>query len=94
MTPFHLFALQTTLTTLMVEAQTVIALRLMGLSGVVPARRGENARMVTEKWPAMMHAGIAANQAMLAGKSPDQVMEAGLRPLSRKVRANRKRLMR
>jgi hypothetical protein len=30
---------------------------------------------------------------MMLGKSPDQVMNASLAPLARKVRQNRKRLM-
>lgn len=94
MTPFNFVSLWTSSTTLMADAQTVISLRLMGMSGILPHRPGENQRMVSEKLLAITEANTEAAKAMLAGKRPDQVMAAGLAPLSRKVRANRKRLTR
>lgn len=91
--PFALLSLNMQTATLICETQTVMALRLMGMSGTIPARRGENKRMVAEKTPAMIDAYAAATKATLAGKRPDQIMSDAMKPLSRKVRANRKRLM-
>ncbi|MDF3414488.1 antifreeze protein [Sulfitobacter sp. M57] len=93
MFPSDLFSLQLKLTTLMAETQTVMALRLMGMSGAIPAKRGENQRMVDEKGPAMAKAFAAANKAMLEGRRPDQIMTAAIAPVSRRVTSNRKRLM-
>ncbi len=92
MFPTDLFALQVRLATLALEAQSVIALRLMGMSGIIPAHRGENSRMVHEKGTALSKSMVAATRAMAAGHRPDQVMHAALTPLSARVRANRKRL--
>jgi hypothetical protein len=91
---FDLFSLQLRLTTLMFEAQSVIALRMLGLSGFIPAHRGENFRMVQEKGPAMERAFAAATKAMWAGKRPDEVLSAAMTPVSERVRSNRKRLSR
>ncbi len=93
MNPFTFFNLQSQMTELMVNTQTVMTLRLMGMSGAIPARRGENDRMVSEKAPAMVDAYAAGAKAMMAGKTPDQIMSAAMAPLSKKVRANRRRLM-
>lgn len=78
----------------LIEAQTVIALRLAGLAGLWPVRRSEGLRMWTEKPGAFFEAGGAAARALMAGKRPDQVAEAALRPLRHKVRANSRRLSR
>ncbi|WP_349580364.1 antifreeze protein [Sulfitobacter sp. NFXS29] len=93
MTPFTFFALQSQFAALAVETQIVMSLRLLAMAGALPARPGENNRMVAEKGPAMVKAFSAGTQAMMLGKSPDQVMNASLAPLARKVRQNRKRLM-
>ncbi|KIN75020.1 Antifreeze protein, type I [Sulfitobacter noctilucae] len=92
MQPYDLFKLQLNLTTLMMETQTVMALRVMGMSGVIPAHRGENDRMVSEKGPAMAKAFHAATKAAFAGARPDQVLSAAMVPVSKRVSANRKRL--
>ncbi len=94
MTPQSILALQMKFTTLMLETQTVMALRLMAMSGMIPAEPGENARMVTEKAPAMAKSFMAASEAMMRGQAPVQIMNAGLAPVSRKVRSNRRRLTR
>ncbi|MGC1497170.1 MAG: antifreeze protein [Sulfitobacter sp.] len=83
--------LQNQMTSLMLDTQTVMTLRLMGVSGAIPARRGEN-DMVAEKAPAMVDAFTAGAKAAMAGNTPDQIMSAAIKPLSQKVRANRKRL--
>lgn len=93
MYPVHLFVLTSNTILLALEAQTVITLRLMAMGGVIPQKAGENNRMIAEKLPALNKAHLAAGKAIMAGKRPDQVMSAALAPLSRKVRANRKRLM-
>ncbi len=94
MSPFDLLNFNLRLTALIVDTQTVMALRIWGMSGALPQRPGENLRMVQEKGPAMLKAFAAGSTALMAGKRPDQVVDAALAPLSRKVRSNRKRLLR
>ena len=91
---FPLLAAQTRYVTFIFEAQTVIALRLMGLSGMLPSRPGETQRMFSEKPSALLDAQAAGFKAMIAGQSADKVFDAAMKPLSRKVHANRRRLMR
>jgi hypothetical protein len=93
MNPYALFTLQTRFATLAFEAQTVMALRLMAMAGFLPARAGENDRMWSEKGPAMAKAMTAGATAALAGKRPDQIASAAMAPISRRVKANRRRLM-
>lgn len=90
---FSLFALQTNAASLMLETQTVMALRILGMTGALPSQRDENLVMVTEKMPAMIRSFNEGNKAMMQGKAPDEVMNAAMAPLARKVRANRKRLL-
>lgn len=87
-----LFSLQLRLTKMMMETQSVMALRIMGMSGVIPFHHGENARMVHEKGPAMAAAFTAATKAVWAGARPDEIFSAALAPVSDQVSANRKRL--
>jgi hypothetical protein len=77
---------------MLTEAQTVIGLRVLGMTGMLPAAPDENLRMVTEKHSAFTEAGIAATEAMMKGQSPTQVYDAALKPIGRKTRANTKRL--
>ena len=93
MNPFAIFAMQSQLASLAFETQIVMSLRILAMAGALPARPGENNRMVAEKGPAMVKAFTAGTQAMMLGKRPDQIMDASLAPLARKVRQNRKRLM-
>jgi hypothetical protein len=76
------------------EAQTVIALRVMGAWGMLPARPGETRRMAAEKGPAFARAAIAAAKAAGEGRAPLAVAEAGMRPLRRRTGANLRRLTR
>lgn len=94
MSPFNFLAAQTRFATFVIETQTVMALRLMGLSGALPARPGETERMFSEKPMAFFDAQTAGLKAMISGKSPDQIFDAAMKPLSRKVSANRRRLLR
>ena len=77
---------------MMTEAQVVIAYRMMGMAGVWPVSASENARMVSEKVPAFITASGAATAAAMSGKRPDQILEAALRPIGLKTRANSRRL--
>lgn len=90
--PFE--ALETSLNALqmLAEAQMVIGMRMMGMAGLWAVAPGENARMVAEKAPAFSEAGAAAWGAALSGARPDQVMAAWLKPISRRTRANSRRL--
>ena len=56
--------------TMMAEAQTVIALRTMGMMGVLPASPRENHTMLTEKGPAFVESAVAAGAAAMAGQDP------------------------
>ena len=89
---FDIFSLQLRLSTLMIETQSVMTLRILGISGVVPTPVGENFRMVEEKGPAMTAAFVAATNAMWAGARPDQIMSAAMVPVSDQVRSNPQRL--
>ncbi|WP_246032843.1 antifreeze protein [Falsirhodobacter xinxiangensis] len=74
---------------MMVEAQQVIALRMMGMAGICRPAPTENTRMVTEKFAAAMAAQQAAWLAMMTGRSP---YAAALKPVRAKTRANAARL--
>jgi hypothetical protein len=77
---------------MMAEAQTVIALRTLGMMGVLPASPRENHTMFAEKGPAFVESAMAAGAAAMAGKSPDQIAHAAIRPIARRTGANVKRL--
>lgn len=89
-----LLALQQRMTTLMVEAQSVVTLRMMGMSGLIPTPEGENLRMMEEKTEAMVQAFDAATQAIISGQSPNQIINAAITPVSDRVTLNHKRLTR
>ena len=93
MNPLALLSLQSQLTELMLNTHTVMTLRLLGMSGAIPAPHGENDRMLAEKAPAMAKAYAAGTKAAMSGSTLDQIMSATMAPLSQKVRANRMRLM-
>ncbi|MGP3697395.1 antifreeze protein [Rhodobacter sp. NSM] len=76
------------------EAQTVMALRTLGMMGVLTPHPLENQRMVTEKGLAFAQAAQAATSAAMQGKRPDEVAAAALKPIRRRTRANAARLTR
>lgn len=76
----------------MIEAQSVITMRLWGMAGLWSVTPSEHLRMFTEKPVALSRAGSAAAQAAMRGARPDQVAAAWLRPISRRASANRRRL--
>ncbi|TNF62950.1 MAG: antifreeze protein [Rhodobacteraceae bacterium] len=79
---------------LTVDAQSVIAMRMMGMGGAWRLPRGESSQMVSEKLPAFTEALVAGTLQVMAGRRPDQVMSAVLEPLSERARTNRQRLLR
>ncbi len=93
-TPADMIALWTSTSQMLVEAQTVVALRMLGMAGIWPVAATENTRMVEEKMPALIASGIAAGQAAMAMKRPDEIMAAAVRPLGVKTRSNARRLSR
>lgn len=74
------------------EASMVVSMRMMGMAGLWATSPSETLRMVTEKPAALGQSMIAGATAAGAGKRPDQIASAALRPLTRKTRANRRRL--
>ena len=74
------------------EAQAVIAMRMMGMAGFWPMKPAELRRMVHEKPEAFARAGFAAGAAAMRGAAPHAVMEAGLKPISARASRNAKRL--
>ncbi|WP_167767012.1 antifreeze protein [Jannaschia formosa] len=90
----QVFRLQMQTARMMVEAQTVIGMRMMGMAGLMPAAQGETLLMVTEKQTAFADAWMAGAQAMLSGASPGQVYGKALAPIGRATSANSRRLTR
>ena len=77
---------------LMFEAQTVIALRLMGLGGFWGRAKDEDTRMVAEKQAAFAKAGIAMWSSVMRGGSAEKVASVGIKPLRRVTKSNVSRL--
>jgi hypothetical protein len=77
---------------MMIEAQGVIQMRLMGMAGLWSVGPQENSRMVTEKLEAMIQATTDAGQATLRGGSPDEITAAAIAPMRNATRANSERL--
>ncbi|MCA0974101.1 hypothetical protein LCL99_06440 [Halomonas denitrificans] len=80
------------MTQMMVEAQWVMGMRLLGMRGLWAVAPNEDVRMVTEKMTAFTQSALAAQRAVMKGHSPDQVWTAAIRPLGRKTSANSRRL--
>ena len=74
------------------EAQSVMTLRVLGMSGLWAVAPGENDRMLSEKAPAWTEGTMSALTAAMSGKRPEQVIDAAIKPLRRKTRANMRRL--
>ncbi|CTQ50871.1 antifreeze protein [Jannaschia donghaensis] len=87
-----IFRLQMRTARMLVEAQSVIGLRMMGMAGMTSADPDETLRMVTEKQTAFAAAAMAGAGALLAGKTPTQAYGLALTPIGRTTRANSKRL--
>ncbi|MBY6110714.1 MULTISPECIES: hypothetical protein [Halomonas] len=91
-TPLGYWMMGMKMTQMLVEAQMVIGMRLMGMKGFWSVAPGEDLRMVTEKMTAFTQAAMAAQRAAISGRSPDQVLTAAIKPLGRKTSSNTRRL--
>lgn len=78
---------------LSIASQAVIALRLMPYVGLAPMSRTEAVRMVAEKAPALTEAALTSQTAIWRGAGIEAATLAGLRPLTRRARGNRTRLL-
>ena len=76
------------------EAQQVIALRMLRLAAGGALAQREAERMIAEKSAALMAAQIAAAAALIGGRGPRAAALHGLRPYKRAVSRNRQRLSR
>jgi hypothetical protein len=74
-----------------VEAQSVIALRMLRLATGGARMEAEAARMVTEKVAATAEAQAAPAISALSGRSPHVVANKVLRVVKKRVRANKRR---
>jgi hypothetical protein len=90
----ELFKLQMNTAKMLAEAQTVIALRMLGMAGVLPATKGETLRMVTEKQKAFAEAWIDASTALMTGKGTQHAYASALAPIGRTTASNSRRLSR
>ena len=91
-TPYDLWHGSVELTTLLVETQLVMGYRMLGMVGLWSVAPGENRRMIAEKGPAFAQAAVAASRAAMAGRRPDEILDAWVKPLRRKTRSNARRL--
>lgn len=74
------------------DAQSVVVMRLMGLSGAWNVPASEKTEMISEKLPAFTESLMSGTLTALSGRGPDRVMQAVLAPISEKASANRTRL--
>ena len=80
--------------TLVLQSQSVIAMRLMRIASGGAAATSEAQRMIFEKAAANAEAQVAAALALLAGGGIHKATDAAAKPYKRAVRANRRRLAR
>jgi hypothetical protein len=76
------------------DAQSVIALRMMRLASGGPTAKAEMSRMVTDKAEAIAEAQAAATRAVMTGSKEHVVAGKTLDVFSKRVRANKRRLSR
>jgi hypothetical protein len=86
------FALSSEAALLGLEAQCVIALRLIRLAAGGALAESEARRMITEKVEALGEAQAAAAIASINGRNSNKVAEKALGVYKRRIRANRRRL--
>ena len=73
------------------EAQSVIALRMLRLATGGARMEAEASRMVTEKVAAAAEAQVVAAVSALSGRSPHVVVSQAPRVVKKRVRANKRR---
>jgi hypothetical protein len=76
----------------LMEAQSVIAMRALGAVGLWSVPRSENSRMLNEKVFAFAKGTTDASMAALSGKSPGVVAALAIKPIRQTTRANHRRL--
>lgn len=94
MTPAQVIELSMKTGMMLMEAQMVIGMRMMGMAGLWRVLPSENARMSSEKVSAMGEAALATGHAIMTGASPAKIAEAALKPVARATKSNVKRLAR
>jgi hypothetical protein len=77
-----------------IEAQNVIALRMLRLASGGARMETEASRIVTEKTTAAAEAQAVAAVAAFGGRPPHVVANKALRVVKKRVRANKRRLSR
>ena len=92
MTPSQMINLSMKTGMMLMEAQMVIGMRMMGMAGLWRVHPSENTMMSSEKVSALGQSAIATSQAIMTGKSPAFIAEAALKPISRRTKSNVKRL--
>jgi hypothetical protein len=93
LTPMGLMQLSIKTGMMLGQANMVIAMRMMGMAGAWNVTPAENKRMVDEKTAAAVESGAAMTRAVMAGKGPVGVANAGLKPIARRTGVNAKRLV-
>ena len=86
------FSLSSQAAVLGLEAQRVIALRLMRIAAGGALAESEASRMITEKVEALGEAQTVAAIATLKGRNSRQVARKVFRVYKKRVRGNRRRL--
>ena len=94
MTPAQMIELSMKTGMMLMEAQMVIGMRMMGMAGLWRVLPSENARMSSEKVSAMGEAALGTGRAIMSGASPAKIAEAALKPVARATKSNVKRLAR
>ena len=77
---------------MMLEAQAVITMRIMGMAGLWSVSSKENSRMVTEKMEAVVQSATQAGRVTIRGGSANAIAAAAISPVRKATRANSKRL--
>ena len=67
---------------MLAEAQSFIATRMMGWSGLWSVTASENDRMVSEKSDAITQSMQGATLAAMTGKRPDDILNAAVKSLA------------
>ena len=92
MNPLDMWSTSLEVGMMALEAQAVIAMRLMGMAGVWSVTKTETSRMVTEKSAAMTKSMMNAGTATMRGASPEKIVAEAIKPYRQKTRANSRRL--
>lgn len=79
---------------ILVEAQMVIAMRLMGFGGLWRLSPGEEQRMWAEKIEAARQSGAALTGALMLGATPARAVKAAIKPVRARTKSNVRRLAR